>query len=127
MGPVSGVIWGFDLDGTISAHPERLGVLMRELRTLGHRVCVITGCLSSSITSPEQRQRQMAELNPPVLHQTHYDELLVVCAPTTDEVAVGKGKLCRERGVDFMLDDTESWMPLIRKESPSTICLRVCP
>lgn len=115
--------YAFDVDGTITHNPLVMGGLMKSLKDAGHKVIVMTGCLSASPTSCEQRKDQLNRCVPAVVMGIHYDDLTVVCAPTYDEVGIGKGKECREKNVDLMIEDTAAWVVFIRRESPQTICL----
>ena len=114
----------FDVDGTLTGFPEMFKELMVQIGPqeggayTGFTRIVLTGCLSSSPTSPAQRQEQLARLG--IMKGEHYDELLVVQAPTTDGVAAGKGVVCRERNVALMFEDTKEWIPIIKTVSPGT-------
>lgn len=115
------MIYAFDIDGTLTADPVRLGAIMQALRGAGHRVIVITGCLSGALTPVEIRKAQLESYG--VKHKDHYDSLYVVEGPDYDDVGRGKGRLCREESVDMMIEDTPQWAVFIRSASPNTTCL----
>ena len=113
-------VFGFDIDGTLTHHSLVLGEIMKGLKSLGHQCIVITGCLSSSPTSPQARQAQLALLEPQIMRGIHYDELLVVEGPDYDDVGRGKGQLLAARNAVCMFEDTPQWLPLIRESAKGT-------
>lgn len=121
------MIYAFDIDGTLTRYPEMLGEMMKALWRQGHEIIVITGCLTASPTTEDQREAQLYNLKPQICFGTHYTKVHVVQGDTTDDVARGKGELCKKLGVSVMFEDTIQWCEIIRKLSPDTAVLWICP
>jgi len=115
--------YSFDIDGTLTADPLRLGEMMKALRGAGHTVIVMTGCVGAAPCTAEYRRDQLLSLSPPMLHTEQYDHLDLVGGATTDDVGRGKGRLCKDLSVDIMIEDTAPWCQFIRAASPKTTCL----
>jgi len=119
--------FGFDIDGTITAHPVEMGAIMKALVDAGHQVIVITGALSRMPIPVEERQRQLAELCSHILQLTHYHDIIVCEAETLEGVARLKGKVCGERKVNMIFEDEEDFVRWIRALSVQTACVLVRP
>lgn len=115
--------YAFDIDGTLTPDPKRMGDMMSSLVRAGNRVIVLTGAIrGTEITRPER----IAQLNSlGIHHDEHYDEIFISVGGDMVEVARGKGKVCREEKVDMVFEDNEDFIRFIRTMSPQTITMMV--
>jgi hypothetical protein len=111
------VIFGFDIDGTISAAPEVFAAIMEALLERGHEVHVITG-QTREVTNAdvERRVAQLAALG--IFWGQHFDKLHLAGAP--DWIA-DKAAYCRDHKVDFMFEDSVLYAKAISAWCPVTV------
>lgn len=110
------MIFAFDVDGTLGAHPVVLGALMRALVAAGHEAVVLTGT-----GTVEGRTRQLADLG----LADAYSRLVVMPGPSAAEVAVQKGEWCRENVVALMVEDQIAYAR--ECAAGGALALLICP
>ena len=90
------MVIAFDIDETITEHPEFFSLLSRSLRTGGHSVIIITFRQDRKAVEEELRRWGIA-----------YDELITGSLESSLRYGVEswKGAMCREHGVDIMFED----------------------
>lgn len=117
-----------DIDGTITAHPERLAATMRALREAGHEVIVLSGSLYRATALYDSIDWLPCMVREVQLHEIglragrDYDRIVVSTAPTTDGVARGKGRYVVEHGIDMVFEDTPMYLDAIRAAAPGVAC-----
>lgn len=122
--------YGFDIDGTITAHPREMAGIMKALVEAGHEVHVITGHIGDAKIEIEVREQQLARLLCPVLRGVHYQHLHSVEGTREnimETVGKAKGCLCRDLDIEMMFENEMDYIRRIRAYSPRTACLEVRP
>lgn len=117
------MIYCFDVDGTISAHPAIFKEIMRGLLAIGHEVYPLTGTLTGHPDPEESRYKQLASFG--INRGEHYTDVVVCEGSWWGECGELKGRFCKEKGVVFMVEDTDPFIESIKKHSPETLCLRM--
>ena len=91
-----------DLDGTISADPERFRKLAAALRAKGHKVTVLTGCHHDPLLPTCKDEKKALLESCGFGHE--YDKLKVY---PQNSVAQDKADYCRRKGVAIMVDNSQ--------------------
>lgn len=108
------MIFGFDIDGTITAAPKQFAALTHALHAAGHEVAILTGTMDTevSVTHNIRRTRQLEELG------IHYDYLEIVHAPHHVQA---KADFCKRYGVVMMFEDSPEYAKAINEAG--TLCV----
>jgi hypothetical protein len=118
------MIFCFDVDGTITAQPDIFKEIMRGLKAIGHTVYVLTGTILGSDPTPqESRDRQLGDLG--FKEGEHFDEIIICQGYNWADCGELKGQFCKEKGVDFMIDDADPFIDSINRWSPNTLCVKM--
>lgn len=122
------MIFCFDIDGTISAKPDIFKTIMKSLVDAGHIVYPLTGMVATgTIMDAKQfedfRERQLLMLG--LEKGKHYTDLVICVGERIEDCGAIKGKFCKEKGVSFMVEDTQIYHDAIIGASPETLCLRM--
>lgn len=126
----------FDVDGTITRHPEVMSRVMHGLRKTRARVFILTGC--DMVDGPfedlnEIRQEHLIKLRVAQLKTfgvtdiSHYHRILIACGQRKSDVAMEKARYCREMNIDVLFDNDKSYCDMVRTISPKTTVLHVYP
>lgn len=119
------MIFCFDMDGTLTKHPEVLGEMMASLKKNGHIVYILTGSLGETPLAQlnAYRLKQASELG--IHPETHFDDIVSCVYPSFEGVAKLKGVFCRENKVDWVIDDMALYIQNIKERSPETVTVAV--
>lgn len=122
------MIYCFDVDGTLTERPDIFGPMMKALIDAGHTVYPLTGMTYATTPFPPDectpwREAQLESLG--IKRGRDYTEVVVVCGNTVQECGELKGDFCKEKKVNFMVEDTGIYADSIKKHSPETLCLRM--
>lgn len=119
------MIFCFDMDGTLTAHPKVLGEIMKSLKKSGHKVYILTGSLGETPYDQLQKYRLDQAKSLGIIPEDHFDDIVSCVDSTFEGVANLKGRFCLEQKVDFVIDDMSLYIQAIRKESPETLVVPV--
>lgn len=122
--------YAIDIDGTITADPERFRMMMADLvnaeTSEGNLVICLTGSLSVGADPEELKQKRVLQLRKIGLEGgDDYDDIHVCVGPTPEDVARMKGEYCRDQGVDVFIDDTPMYRKAVKQLSPGTLVLGI--
>lgn len=109
---------GIDIDGTITANPSFFKKLIASAIKAGDEIHIITGGLQDNFGYDFNSGKRIKQLND---IDIYYWTVLVRCfAPTTEEVALLKGKYCLNNEIDCLYEDTLSYIEAVKIYSPFT-------
>lgn len=118
------MIFCFDIDGTISVHPDSFREMMLGLFKLGHEVYPLMGTVVGvNQTGEEYRINQLKSLG--LEKGTHYTDVVVCQGNSVEEVGELKGDFCKERKAKLLIEDTDIYIESVLRRSPETLCLRM--
>ena len=111
------MIFGFDLNGTITEEPEAFQEIMAGLVQRGHEVHIVTGAMPSLPNFVDRDYETfMVRLKDqgflPGVHFTHF-EIIVVDGVSAQ--AKARGEYCRATGMVMMFEDRSDQAEEIRK------------
>ena len=110
------MVFGFDIDDTITAAPEVFAALGRSLIRCGHQVVIITGAEPHADTthgSLAWRQGQLLQCG--MLVGVHYDAIYIARGDSHAEIGRSKAGLCKSLNVALMIDDKSIFCHAIRE------------
>jgi len=100
------LVYGFDIDGTITAAPEAMRELMAALIEAGHHVAVLTGSMGHVGPDTDHRDKRTTQLEALGIHGgTHYDSLSCY-GDGPDAVAKEKAAEAGRTGMAMMFEDS---------------------
>lgn len=95
--------YGFDLDGTLDI--PAIAQLANDLYAAGHEVYIVTGGFGDrgewTIT---EREKKLTRL------KVRYTEIIRCLKPTFEEIGQEKGRVCHERGIILLFDDSDTYI-----------------
>lgn len=116
----------FDIDGTITSKPDTLRHIMASLVNGKHKVFCLTGTLHPvghpSHGGEEYRLKQLKELG--LEKGRDFDDVVICCGQTFEDVGRLKGEFCRQYEADFLIDDMDLYLSLVMAISPKTFCVK---
>ena len=124
-----GLIYAFDIDGTLTRHTRELRECMRCLRLGGNAVAVLTGKETPTEYSQEEnpdrpyRVLQLSQLG--IYEEVHFDHLLIACGSSQEAVGVNKASILRELKAHIFIDDSKVYIKAVREHCPEVACLWV--
>ena len=106
----------FDVDGTITKNPDLFRLMMKALKDWA-KIYILTGNGNNYMP----REKRLAQLESLGITPDCYDELVIAYAkgeidPPIKEVAIEKGRLCKELGIDVLIDDMHSYCEQAKKQ-----------
>jgi hypothetical protein len=108
-----------DIDGTLTKNPKQLGRLINAVFE-AHHVTFLTGTLG--VPNKPERRAQVAALGIPNIERIPIE----ICAGrSVEDVAKLKGQFCKERTVDILFEDTDTYLFYVKKISPETSCFKI--
>lgn len=107
--------FAFDLDGTITKHPEAVFDMMSAVEKGGHQVVVLT-----AVPQGEQPGRRLDMLR--AAGGAWWENFMV---EVPDDHGVSKAEWCRDHGVDVLVDNQPENMEALKRISPDTLRLLV--
>lgn len=117
--------FAFDVDGTITKNPQLFNFMMRVLKEQMATVYVLTGNGNNYMP----REKRIAQLEKLGITEDCYDELLIAYGKGEEavkEVAKEKGRICKEKGIDVLIDDMHSYCEQVKKQcKDGTLTFRV--
>jgi hypothetical protein len=104
------MVVAFDIDDTITEHPEFFSLLSRSLRAGGHPVVIITFREDRNAVAEDLERWGIV-----------YDELVTGSLQSSPKYGTErwKGAMCREHGVDIMFEDDRE---AISRMDASVLC-----
>ena len=106
----------FDVDGTITKNPDLFKVIMKSLKERAI-VYILTGN-GNDYMPKKKRLEQLESLG--ITHE-YYDKLILASAKgkkalPVREVAIEKGRICKEMKIDMLIDDMDSYCEQAKKQ-----------
>lgn len=99
----------FDIDGTLTRFPKQL----REIMIKNYSI-ILTGSLSD-LPNYDARYKQLDNIG---ISKTDFNEIIICCGKTVQEVALKKAEICKEMKIEMIFEDTKIFLDEINKINP---------
>jgi len=117
---------GIDYGRTINRHPEVFSKLTKWLRQSGHQIYIISGRNYGKFSGDNIEKQVVDSLKESLSkYHTEYDYITPHDDRLHTDIDKGKGKQCKEYGIDIMFDDDDGYINDIKRWSPNTEIIKV--
>jgi len=111
----------FDIDGTITKHPQRMAALMAQFPGW----VVLTGGIATPDQIDGHKLARQSQLIPFIGEAIDLTLINICLGPSVAEVARLKGEYCRDHQIDILIDDSVEYCRAVQAISPTTTILQV--